>query len=222
MRPALHRGVLRWFAWVAVAVTGYVVFGLAVAHAAVPAGAQAEVDRTAAWLTRVLHRPIPTRTLDTQAASEMTVVCGGRPCTAYVPFSHPDRIVTTNPVVQALARIRRGLDGPDAGYVAIHELLHTRDLAPDEYGDGDIEEGVVDAVTLDVYPAWLHWRLPNHPAVWGPAYPRQVAAIRYASARATGSRTWKDRAARIWRRQLLEADAAGRQQMLTTAAGAQP
>lgn len=217
MKPGLHRGAVWGFAIEAVLALIGVAIWAGVAHAAAPAGAQAEVDRTAAWLTSVLHRPIPTRTIDTQSASEMAATCGSLRCIAYVPFNQPDRVVTTPNVVQALARIRRHPDGADAGYLAIHELLHTRNLSPEDYGDGDLEEGVVDAVTLDVYPAWLHWRLTDEAAMWGPAYPRQVAAVRYASARATGSRTWRTRAARIWRRQLLESDATGRQQMLTDA-----
>jgi hypothetical protein len=49
------------------------------------------------------------------------------------------------------------------------------------------------------------------------AYPQDVSFVRAMSARATGSKNWKARAARVWRYQLWAASCAGRESMLDQA-----
>lgn len=186
--------------------------GVAVAAPAPPA-AQARADATAGWLGRTLHQDIPPRAVIVAAAEDMSAACGAR-CTAYVPFTDPTTIITSRPVASGWARLATDWRAVALGHVLVHELLHRRDLNTAAYGDGWVEEGVTDAVTVDVMPAWCRWALDAACPAVRPVYRARVAAIRAASARATGSTTWRTRAARIWRRQLLAADTAARRLML--------
>ena len=218
----LGRGIAWGLAWqtVALALIGLAVWA-GVAHAApAPPAAQATADRTADWLTRTLHRPIARRSVVVQDAGQMTVACGDAKCAAYVPFSAPGTIVTTPDVADLWARTPATPAGASAGHLLRHELLHADTLTATEYGDGWVEEGAVESVNADLDGAWCRWELDLACSTTRPVWAERVAAVRAASARGTGSRTWRTRPARLWRRDLLAADAAGRQAMLAAIPGA--
>jgi hypothetical protein len=192
-----------------------------IAHATPQADAQALTDDTAVWIGGQLHIPPPTRTVETVTRMEMSPGA-----IAQAPFERPV-LQTTATIVASLGAIHRNPAGAAAltgdGRIVIHELLH-RARQPVRFTDNDrrVEEGVVEAVTADLYPAWS-----SRFTGWGaqailpaPAYAPAVRDVRAASRAATGSASWRDRAARLWRRQLLLQDEAGRDTMLTAAAAA--
>lgn len=213
----LHRGMVWGLALEAAAALLGLLVWAGVAHASPEGDAQALTDATAVWIGGQLQIPPPYRTVEVVDRVEM--VTGA---IAQAPFAEPV-IQTTAGVVARLAAIHRRPGGAAAmfgdGRVAIHELLH-RFRHPDRFTDHDrrVEEGVVEAVTVDLYPGWSQrfttWPQAIAPA---PAYADAVRDIRAASRAATGSRSWKDRAARLWRRQLLLQDEAGRDAMLSAA-----
>lgn len=110
--------------------------------------------------------------------------------------------------------------GGDAASVLVHEWLHRADT----YGcwvDADgtrVEEGIVHALTADLTPAWGARFWHDYSARAIVAYPREVAAIRAWSARATASPTWRTPAARAARRALWAASCEQRAAMLALAA----
>lgn len=184
----------------------------ATAHAATP---QQRLDQTANWLTQTLHRPIPTRTLRITNQAEMTRMCGEEACDAFVPFTHPETVVTTSDVADTWGWRPRWWDPAviEANHLMRHELLHTHNLTPGAPFDWWVEEGIVEAVNTDLDAAWCQRHL-HATCVVAPYYPDRVAAIRAASAKATGSLNWRVRYARLWRRELLAADEEGRRRML--------
>lgn len=132
------------------------------------------------------------------------------------------RVIVRPRYVKVLAKVAEGApltEGTvDALYLAVHETLHSVD--PDTgYGRaGALEEGATDAVAHDVLPGLIvrvYGRLPwwYAPPV---AYPEEVVLVRASSAAATGS-SWRSRAARLWRRQLLLASDADRAAMMADA-----
>lgn len=92
---------------------------------------------------------------------------------------------------------------PDRLVSVLHEVLHQvgMDRGLEDGGEMHIEEGVVEAVTHDLRPAWLA-RTTGRDLAVPVAYPQWVASVRRASARATG-RPWKSAAARHWRARLV-------------------
>ena len=151
-------------------------------------------DQTARWLTGILGvevRPQAIGSIDVDAQ---------RP---WIAASYEDRgeryILAEDWLVRDWARPHRADFHPEAGRILIHELLHGVSL----------DEGAVDAVAIDLLPAWSA-RFTPHIAVgaytddlWSASsYPSQVRSVRAASAQATGGR-WRDRAARLWRRAWL-------------------
>lgn len=191
--------------WVLVAV------GLAKAEpAATPApySLQAQADATAAWLSATLHADVPAREV---------FVAG------YLEDNHagefwPD---TTHIIVRgwvAHSLTTSSWADASAAQVLVHESLHRADTYPCWYGpDGfRVEEGIVDAVTSDLMPAW-YWRFWNMSSIRPvPAYTAEVAAVRAWSARYTGSRTWRTRAARTARRVLWGASCEERAALLSS------
>lgn len=102
--------------------------------------------------------------------------------------------------------------------VLLHEWLHT------DHGtrctDRRAEEGVAEAVAVDLLPAylWQRWR-QRVPPVFAPHYWQEVRDVRAASAYATG-RPASSREARWWREGLRRASCSERQAMLEQATDA--
>lgn len=126
-------------------------------------------------------------------------------------------------VVRALS------DRGDLADVLIHEYLHSlRDV--NEYAglspaERAVEEGVVTAVTDDLFPrfACAAWRECG-PSGWllfgesGDRYSRWAAMVRGVSRRATGRPVWSPQA-RAWRYRLVRADRAARAALWTEVTG---
>lgn len=194
----------------------------ATAHAA-PPRSLAELDaRTVTWLERTLRVPVPhtptvvggKRTMDT---------CGLG--SAYVPddvwdtgcegFARHDLIaIRREHAVSLLGSRWNTVD--IAAHVYLHERLHTLE----SLGNIGLEEGVTNALTLQLLPAfcrqvldWSQWFCMD-----GGVYDAETRAVLAASARATGT-TIGARAARLWVRALWAADGATREAMYAAAWG---
>ena len=154
------------------------------------ASPQPLANQTATWLTATLGvevRPQAIGTIQTDWR---------RP---WIAASYPDRgeryILAEAWLVEDWSHPHRGDFSPDSGRVLIHELLHgiSRD------------EGAVDAVALDLLPAWTARFTPRAASevryyhLDRGSYPGLVQNVRVKSARATGG-GWRTRAARLWRR----------------------
>lgn len=189
--------------WVLVAV------GIAKADpVAVPAppALQAQGDATGEWLSATLHAYVAPRQL--YVAPELSEQDAGQ-------FWYPSGNVYLVPWVSR--SLMSSLRDIAAGDVLVHEYLHRADTAPCWTRNGfREEEGIVDAVTNDLLAAWS-WRFWRMGTIRiRPAYPDEVAAIRYWSARYTGSSSWRTPAARTARRVLWGASCAGRLALLST------
>lgn len=174
---------------------------------------QTRADVTADWMAATLHASVPHRTI---------AVYDSLPADRAGQMHDDGAVDLTSGVageIQAMPRLRApGLIviSFGAGHVLVHELLHRPETAAcwgPRPGGVDVEEGVVDALALDLLPAWGR-RFLGAPTIETSFYPADVAAIRAASARATGSRTWRTRGARLWRRSLWAASCDGRVAML--------
>ena len=135
--------------------------------------------RTAAWL-RSLGIPAP----------NPRIVVIGEGWTAEAMALPPDTLGVKRDVVGPL---RKG----GAGEILLHELIHL---------SGTADEGITQAVTLDLLPAWqarfpLRGRVAFVAGVMG-VYVGEVRIVRQASARACGC-PWTSREARLWRRALV-------------------
>jgi len=104
-----------------------------------------------------------------------------------------------------------------------HELIHTgsKSLATQTPDQRFWEEGITEAVSADVLPAALRQlygarggRNFYKDARYTGSFPGRVKSIRQMSVYATGAGKWNDRAARVWRRDLANADADQRAQMM--------
>lgn len=101
----------------------------------------------------------------------------------------------------------------DRAVVVLHEVLHQIGMANGLQG-GDqmaMEEGLAEAVTQDLRPAWLRAVRGRDVAV-PLAYRAEVAQVRVMSARAT-RRTWTSPAARAWRSTIIATPPAERPAM---------
>jgi hypothetical protein len=104
-------------------------------------------------------------------------------------------------------------------HVVVHERLHRHETVAcweQKPGQVDVEEGIVDALALDLLPA-LAWHLYGERVRFFAQAQQEVAAIRAASRFASGADSWRDRRARHWRRAIWAADCAGRERMLLEA-----
>jgi hypothetical protein len=190
---------------------------LAIAMSGSAAAAPADLAaRTETWVERTLRVEIPDRPLMAMTNSG----CGGvvtdmLGCDA---VAYHDRIEVTPEVWWEIDNLERtGLDPYRRGALVLHELLHDNHAADTPR---ELEEGVVEAVALDLYPAWAK-AMGLRPAprdIVSTSYPVERDAVRKASALATG-KPWKSRAARLWRRDLWRADAATRQEVYAAAWG---
>lgn len=176
-----------------------------------------EVDaaRTQAWLEAILKTKISPRTV--VVAEDL-----GHPSWDG-EFNAVTDTIKIRPNVAADLRYRAARGRWKGRYVVhppallIHELLHRKDTRAcwSWRKDGvDLEEWPTDALTHDLIPAW-GWRFWRERIVGWMGYPEGVRYVRAASARATGSPTWRTREAALWRRALWAADCTTREQMLT-------
>ena len=185
---------------------------------------QAKADEYAAWLSATLRADVPRTTftiaptleLDTSAAERYAYADGTDAAVKILPDVAAEFTAIARRGVPAVAFTRR--DGAVRLYgvhVILHELLHR----PANVACwGPDEEGITDAVTVDLMAAWGAKFLPRARVFGIPVYEAEVARIRAASARATGSPNWRTRAARTWVRQLWGASCSGRAAMLAQAA----
>lgn len=105
---------------------------------------------------------------------------------------------------------------PDRCMVVLHEVLHQVGMANGLQG-GDqmpMEEGLDEAVSQDLRPAWLR-AVQGHDTIVGLAYRPEVSRVRILSARAT-HRPWTSSAARHWRISIIAMPPAERPAMDST------
>jgi hypothetical protein len=162
-----------------------------------PAGAmpiQQEVDQASTWLEQVLKTPIDDRVVVSSSAEPNAYawVYGG------------------NPNLYMLPSTIRSIEGRDFNpffaspgpLVLIHELLHRDDRVAcwNEFH----EEGVVDALAMDLVPIYVKKFWGNLLYVPTPLYYKGVKLVRTRTARATHT-SWKSRASRKMRQELWKA-----------------
>lgn len=176
-----------------------------------PSALQVKADATGAWLAATLHAEvIPRQVLVASELGDAAWAGAFWPDTGAVivlpsiasGFLHPD---PDYPAASA-----------DAAQVIVHEYLHRAATyacwrTPEGF---KTEEGIVQALTADLLPAWgwRFWHVRSLPVYR--AYPAEVAAVRAWSARYTSSPTWRTPAASTARRMLWGASCEGRAAML--------
>lgn len=164
-------------------------------------------ERTDAWLEATLGVAIPDRPVfEITGAAAQECECRAQ--------AWDDRLEFTPSVWNGLASLdHEPVDYSADGQALLHETLHTADGMT--ITNPALEEGVVDALALDLYPAWGK---AMGVYVWptAPNYPAEVRLVRTASARATGT-PWRSRAARLWRRDLWRADQSTRTALVVAA-----
>lgn len=182
-----------------------------------PAAASIEQvsDATGQWLRDTLHAEVVQR-----------------PFLVTAKLASPNNVAefwTPSGVVYLLPRVSNALTAPRtqfpevrgwAAEILVHEWLHRAATRPCWIGADGFrwEEGIVEALTADLLPAWgqRFWRTPYLRA--SRMYRAEVAAVRAASAKATGSRTWRTPAARAYRRALWAGSCEQRSALLALAA----
>lgn len=179
-----------------------------------PASPGTVAARTEAWVESVLRVDLTDRPFvraSMEGCGGMTAPLG---CDA---LAYYDRVeIGTEPWVDIVRMERTRRDPWRRGQLLLHEILHDDHALATPVG---LEEGIAEAVSIDLYAAWGRaMKLVSWPAedVYSSSYPEELAAVRKASALATG-RPWKSRAARLWRRDLWRADSATRVAMYESA-----
>lgn len=101
----------------------------------------------------------------------------------------------------------------DRPVVVLHEVLHQIGMANGLEGGAQmpLEEGLAEAVSHDLRPAWLR-AVRGRDAAVPLAYRTEVAQVRQMSARAT-RRPWTSAAARAWRSTIIATPPAERPAM---------
>lgn len=194
-----------------------IVAAVAVSCARSAPSLQVTADRTAQWASDVLNAPVGSRSITTTDDLVALNAAG--------QYDPGDDTIQVRPWVAAMvatgfdATATRGRFDAFGPHVLLHELLHRRDTIP---CNGPLDEGATDALATDLGAAWTarFWRRRDVESV--PAYPVEVAAVRAASRYATGSRSWRDRSARLWRRTLWAATCDGRRTVMLQAEAARP
>lgn len=175
------------------------------AAAATPPSLDVVTARVQAELTSIVG-PLPERPVVVGDAQELLtcgyqpevlVLAGGQGCAG---LAYEDHILIDQDTAYDLA-----LGQAWGVHAGLHEMLHSE---RDE-SDPSLSEGIVDAVALDLCPS-VRARIWHARGSCGDSsYESQVAGVRFASARATGTR-WHSRAARSWRKALWAMDSEGR------------
>jgi len=194
------------------------------ASGATASPAQQLADRSSTFLERVLHQPVEKRTLVFTQQMEAETALGLSPGSVLAEYRH-------TPHIYMLPWLHRGLthrasaDAGLAGRILVHEQLHQPKCLAARPGDPPglaraLEEGLTEAVAQDVLPAWFRRFAPTQDAtMWAWGYDDEVERIRTLSRKVTGSRTWRTRAARIWRKDTLFLPCAQRWVVLDQAIG---
>lgn len=205
-------GMGRTIAWclaIEAAIAVLLIWGVQAATAATP---QAEANRIAGWMAAELRADVPTRTLAATRHHQLDIDCGADNLN-WIAYQCSTDMTTL--------RIRPWLAGAlqrhtcHALRVMLHELAHsTRG-----FGDIDVEEGIADALSMDLYPKAARDLHCRDRRVYEPDtfYPVEAEDIWTTSTIATHSKDRWTRRAREWVRKLWAADAAGRRVMITTA-----
>lgn len=117
---------------------------------------------------------------------------------------------------RAAAGRPRGPFTADAVSTVLHELVHRAPVVGWRF-DPFLEEGITEAITMDLLPVCTKATLGQPIYAWeaNGAYQDEVAYIRRQSALATRS-GWTSRAARLWRRAFYLADRDARRAMIPT------
>lgn len=188
-----------------------------------PAHRDAVLASTDEWIAEVLRVPIPDRADLPGGDGELGSGAAEVPC-EYPREAHYD------PALLDSMADRRALFFADAWMVALHEHEHmlggpcvysTTSPRPDHLDPVWLyfEEGFTDAVRCDLAGAFfmrmfgLRVETPQPMA----DYRGNVATVRALSRLATGSRSWRHRDARLWRRAALLASWPARQAMIAEA-----
>jgi hypothetical protein len=184
--------------------------------------AQRLADETADWIGEVLRIPAQRAELVTAADDQLLVGSGG----GQVVCSDPSVIHLGDFSRERLNGIAEGrIEDPHTSALLVHELLHIITLRLHPAGedgrcpfDREVEEGIVEAVTRDLMPAWTHrfssgWSPLSHNSMWD----REVLHIRGASRYLSGCPGWRCREARLIRRVMLLASRDDRRAVLRTA-----
>ena len=221
-RPPIDRGRAVGLVIIALVLAAFwACVGWGVAQAVGAPGVQATSDRTAAWLTVTLGVEVePRRAVVTHALAYPGSAAEVWSDDLGVYRLRPD--IARDVAARRPFHVNRRLATLRGLHVVTHELLHRRETVPCWTPGGvglNAEEGIVDALAVDVLPA-LAWRLYGERWAFVPVYPREVAAIRAASRFATGARSWRERAPRLWRRALWREGCEGRARMLAEAEAA--
>jgi hypothetical protein len=202
----------------------WVAVGVGVAKAAEPHGEPAPAtittisDETGQWLRDTLHADVVQRPVYVTTALGRT---GG--------MQHLAEFWMTTGNVYVLPRLANALLRPRpsfpeangwAGEILVHEWLHRAATGPCwRSPDGfEWEEGITQALTADVLPAWGKRFLGTPWVRPGRMYQREVSVVRAVSAKATGSTSWRTPAARAYRRALWAGSCEQRSALLALAA----
>ncbi len=180
---------------------------------ATAATVQGSADQWAAWLSSTLHAEVPSRSITlTDALSSSANVAEF--------YAEDGHVLIRTGMASAIADLEVGRVRADGAvflpgvHVVVHELLHRQSTSACW---GPDEEGIVDALTVDLMAAWGARFLRPVRTFGIPVYTADVARIRATSARATGSSSWRAPAARRWIRTLWGASCEGRTAMLEAA-----
>lgn len=193
-------------------------FALAPAKAHGATG-QELADQTADWIGQTVGAPSRRLVLDPGPA--LGENADGLVIVGLVSSDKPGVATIYPEFLWSWHRAARGRFGPltaDAAATVLHELVHRASITWDF--DPYLEEGITEAITEDLLPAWSRRFLGVviEPWQYERSYPKEVAYIRHQSALATGA-GWRTRAARLWRRAFYLADRSTRLAMIPTRGG---
>lgn len=176
-------------------------------------------DQTADWIGQTVGAPSRRLVLDPGPA--LGENADGLLIVGQVTSDKPGVATIYPEFLGSWHRAANGKTGPltaDAAATVLHELVHR---APIDWNfDPYLEEGITEAITEDLLPAWSVRFLGERIEPWQyeHSYPKEVAYIRHQSALATGA-GWRTRAARLWRRAFYLADRSTRLAMIPTRGG---
>lgn len=212
---------LAWALMVLACIALWVGIGVGIAHAS---PAQDAADRTAEFIGRTVKAPPLYREV-IRAPTELEVdiaEVGVGEVLGVVWCATPRQTTLAPGVFDVWARAAargslRTFDDYLAAMVVLHELLHrgVETCTFDRY----LEEGITQALTLDLFPAWCLRLFGRCDPIGNEvAYTDEVTYIRNQSGRATGG-SWRARPARLWRRAFYLSDRDTRRAMIPNPGG---